>query len=436
MGKNDDAWQNVFNNLNLLEKINDNGFIYITADELKENSGSHREPRLMAKQDTLSSRPTIFRKHNLAIFPVDNGRYIIFKDDTQQSYYSYSASLDNTLITEYIPRTDILNFKTLQLSTVTSESQAIDYAYLISLLRTFTNEPDLFLTIRGRLRSTKFDFSLPGCDHRVNVSGVQIEVDAGFESRDKIYVLEAKIGKRDDFHIRQLYYPYRDWSIRTDKEVVPIFVIYTNGIFYLTEFKFGDKFGELEVVRSQGFVINEPARQIINLNELIKTVPVASEEPRGVPYPQANDLDKVIDLVTNLEEDILNTKELISAFFDFDERQGDYYANAAIYLGFLKRDDDRGNTFELTPLGETLRYYNNRNQRNLLLLKQILTKPTFNTLIHDLIRLDRNLERLSIAHMVDIIEANTTLSGDTLRRRASTVKRWLQWICDNVEFEI
>ncbi|MDV4343297.1 hypothetical protein HL657_09000 [Methanoculleus sp. YWC-01] len=435
MGKNDDAWQNVFNNLNLLEKINNNGFVYVTADELKENSGNHREPRLMAKQDTLNSRPTIFRKHNLSIFPVDNGRYIIFKDDTQQSYYSYSASLDSTLITEYIPRADIQNFKTLRLSTVTSESQAIDYAYLISLLRTFTNESDLFLTIRGRLRSTKFDFSLPDCDHRVNVSGVQIEVDAGFESRDRIYVLEAKIGKRDDFHIRQLYYPYRDWSIRTDKEVVPIFVIYTNGIFYLTEFKFGDRFGELEVVRSQGFVVNEPVRQSINLGELIKTVPVVSEEPQGVPYPQANDLDKVIDLVTNFEEDPLNTKELISTFFDFDERQGDYYANAAIYLGFVKRDDDRRNTFELTPLGETLRHYNNRNQRNLLLLKQILAKPTFNTLIHELIRLDCNLDRLSIAHMADVIEANTTLSGDTLRRRASTVKRWLQWICENIELQ-
>jgi len=436
MGKNDDAWQNVFDKLNLLKKINDNGFVYVTADELKEYSGSHREPRLMAKQDTLSSRPTIFRKHNFSIFPVDNGRYIIFKDDTQQSYYSYSASLDSTLITEYAPEADIQNFKTLQLSTITSESQAIDYVYLISLLRTFTNEPDLFLTIRGRLRSTEFDFYLPDCDHRVNVSGVQIEVDAGFESRDKIYVLEAKIGKRDDFHIRQLYYPYRDWSIRADKEVVPIFVIYTNGIFYLTEFKFGDRFGELEVVRSQGFVVNVPARQIINLSELIKTVPVASEEPRGVPYPQANDLDKVMDLVTNFEEDTLNTKELISAFFDFDERQGDYYANAAIYLGFLKRDDDRENTFELTPLGETLRHYNNRNQRNLLLLKQILAKPTFNVLIKDLIRPDCNLNRLSDDSIITVVAAKTPLSGQTVGRRASTVKRWLQWICDNIEFEI
>lgn len=434
MGKNDEAWKNIFKNLNLWDKINKDGFVYVTADELKVNSGNHREPRLMAKQDTLSSRPTVFKRYNLSMFPVDNGRYIVFKDVTQRSYYSYGPLLEDTLITEYVPKADVQNFKTLQLSTISSESQAIDYAYLISLLKTFTNEPNLFLTIRGRLRSNAFDFHLPDCNHRVNVSGVQIEVDAGFESPDKIYILEAKIGKRDDFHIRQLYYPYRDWSIRTDKEVIPIFVNYTNGIYYLTEFRFGDEFGKLEIVQSRGFVVNEPVKQIIKFSEFVKTAPVAGE-PQDVPYPQANDLDKVIDIVTSFEEHTLNTKELISLYFDFDERQGDYYANAAIYLGFLKRDDDRGNKFELTPLGETLRHYNNRNQRNLLLLKQILVMPTFNTLVHDLIQLDCNLERLSIAHIAEVIDANTALSGDTLGRRASTVKRWLQWICDNIEFQ-
>jgi hypothetical protein len=388
----------------------------------------------MAKQDTQSSRPAIFKQNNLSIFPVDNGRYIIFKDDDLKSYYSYDSSLDDTLITEYTPKADIHNFKTLQLSNISSESQAIDYAYVISLIKTFTNESELFLTIRGRLRSNEFDFHLPNCDHRVNVSGVQIEVDAGFESPDRVYILETKIGKRDDFHIRQLYYPYRDWSIRTNKQVVPLFVIYTNGIFYLTEFRFGDAFGELQVVKCEAYVVNEPPRQTINLEELIRTVEVAAEEPHDVPYPQANDLDKVIDIVTRFD-DTLNTKESISLYFEFDERQGDYYANAAIYLGFLKRSEDEAKTFVLTPLGRELRRCDNRNQRNLLLLKQILAKPIFNTLILDLIRLDCNLDRLDNAHIAEVVDAKTPLSGQTVGRRASTVKRWLRWICDNVEFE-
>lgn len=59
------------------------------------------------------------------------------------------------------------------------------------------------------------------------------------------------------------------------------------------------------------------------------------QEP-DVPYPQANDLDKVIDIVTNNKAG-LTTKSAIADFFDFEERQGDYYANAAVYLGLLKR---------------------------------------------------------------------------------------------------
>ena len=436
MGKNNTAWNSVFRNLNLLEKINTEGFVYITADELKKHSDNNREPRLMAKQDTLSSRPTIFKKHNLSIFPVANGKYIIFKDGGQRSYYPYASSLDNVLITEYVPKIDIQNFETLQLNAISSESQAIDYANLVSLIKTFTGEPELFLTIRGRLRSNEFKFCLPDRDHHVKVSGVQIEVDAGFESPSKVYILEAKIGKRDDFHIRQLYYPYQDWSIRTEKKVVPIFFTYTNGIIYLTEFKFGNGLGELEIVRSEGFIVNEPVKQIINFRELVEGVQVADEEPQDVPYPQANDLDKVIDTVLHLDDELLNTKESISQFFDFDERQGDYYANAAIYLGFLKHDGERPRKFELTPLGEKLQNCNNRNQRNLFLLKQILVKPTFYVLFQDLISLDCNLDRLSKSRIMEIIDAKSELSGSTLGRRASTVRRWLQWICDNIEFQI
>ena len=89
-----------------------------------------------------------------------------------------------------------------------NESQAIDFAHLTSLLQRFTGEDNLYFTIRGRLYSGQFSFELPSCDHAVDVTGVQIEVDAGFESHSAIFLIEVKVGRREDFHIRQLYYPY------------------------------------------------------------------------------------------------------------------------------------------------------------------------------------------------------------------------------------
>jgi hypothetical protein len=71
--KNDAAWNKVFEDMNLLELIDSEGYVLISATTLKECCG--REPRLMAKQDTLESRPEIFRRNHLVILPTKNGEY-------------------------------------------------------------------------------------------------------------------------------------------------------------------------------------------------------------------------------------------------------------------------------------------------------------------------------------------------------------------------
>ncbi|MDO9033994.1 MAG: hypothetical protein Q7U51_02155 [Methanoregula sp.] len=79
-------------------------------------------------------------------------------------------------------------YQSLDVRNLSSESQALDFAYLVSLLRTFTSEKELNLTIRGRQRSEKFQVAIPGSGHVAEVKGVQIEVDAGYESPERIYL--------------------------------------------------------------------------------------------------------------------------------------------------------------------------------------------------------------------------------------------------------
>ncbi len=430
MPKNEEAWQKVFEHLNIGDRLAKQGFVHVSAEDLKEYG--KREPRLMAKLDTQEMRPKIFRDLALTIFPVTNGEYIIFKDSELKSYYNFNSLLDDTPIEEYNPTRDMSFFQTLSNKKILSESQAIDFAYLVSLLKTFTGEDELYLTIRGRLFSNSFNFTVPQYNHTVEVTKVQIEVDAGYESRDKIYIIEAKVGKRDNFHIRQLYYPFKDWSIKTTKEVVPIFFTYTNGLFYLTQFKFGDNFGDISVVKSQCFIINENPVQSINLKQLLEST-IIEKEPK-VPYPQANDLDKVIDIVTHFVEGELDNKQNIATYFDFDERQGDYYANAAIYLGFLERIEARSGKFKLTDIGNRVANCNNRSQRNLILLKQLLKKPSFNGLFKS-IKTKSDLQSISIDTIESVIRKNTTLTLNTPKRRASTVKSWLSWIYKNMEIQ-
>lgn len=59
------------------------------------------------------------------------------------------------------------------------------------------------------------------------------------------------------------------------------------------------------------------------------------EEPR-IPFPQANSFPRVVDLLGLLVNEEL-TPEQITSVYDFDERQTDYYTNAAIYLGLIKK---------------------------------------------------------------------------------------------------
>jgi len=431
MTQNDDAWGKIFNSLPLLSEIEKNGFVYVSAEQLK-NASDKREPRLLAKQDTSELRPKVFRHNKLSMLPVENGKYIIFKDEHARTYFPIKQILAEIPTEEYKPAKDYRGYQSLDVRSLSSESQALDFANLVSLLKTFTNEKELNLTIRGRQRSEKFPVKIPGANHIAEVNGVQIEIDAGFESPEKIYIFEAKLGRLDDFNIRQLYYPFKDWSSRTCKEIIPLFFVYTNGLFYLLEFRFEEEYGKLHCTRRKCFTVNEPAKLELNLRELLDEI--HTEPEPSVPYPQANDLDKVIDIITNFHSAGLSNKIAIAEFFDFDERQGDYYANAGYYLGLLKRIPDSFE-FELTREGEYIVKSENRSRRNLLLLKQMLKRPSFNEIIRLFESKNRDLGLLNKDMLAPIIQKHIELNDTTARRRASTVMSWLRWMNDNMEFK-
>lgn len=430
--KMNEAWNQVFQTLHLLDTIETKGYVEITATTLKEVG--RREPRLLAKQDTIQSRPDIFKKHHLSILPIKNGEYVIYRDSEIKSYFQYKNIFDEVPWEFYDPSPESDTIETLKIGSISSEFQAIDYANIASLLKTFTNESQLHLTIRGRLHSGNFSLHLPESDHQIVVDGVQIEVDSGYEGQNGIYLIEAKIGKRDDFHIRQLYYPWKEWSEKANKPIIPIFFVYSNGIFYLSKFKFGERFGDLEITELRSFSINEDPKLDVNLEDLLSSVPVDAFEPESIPFPQANDVDKIIDIITLYGED-LRTKDQISEFFEFDERQGDYYANAAVYLDFLQRDPNNTSSFLLTDYGKEIKRCSNRRCRNRLFIIQLLKRPSFRSAIQLLSESGFNPKYLDLADLARIIkENNPRYNLVTSKRRASTVKGWMKWISVNVCF--
>lgn len=144
-----------------------------------------------------------------------------------------------------------------------SEMQHLDYAYAASLIRTFTNDPSLVLTIRGRKYTPEFEFYVG--KQLIGVSSVQTEVDAGYEGKNQIVLIEAKNFNATNIIIRQLYYPYRQWQEHTGKKVVTLFFDKARGadVYSIWQFEFENSknYNSIKLVKSGKFRIRE--RQIL-----------------------------------------------------------------------------------------------------------------------------------------------------------------------------
>ena len=138
--------------------------------------------------------------------------------------------------------------------------QFLDFAYVNSLIRTFIGDPFLVLTIMGRKYTPKFSCRVN--NNILDIESVQTEVDAGYEGKNSIVLIEAKNFSATNVIIRQLYYPFRQWSENTSKKVYTIFFekrrINNENIFYIWQFEFTDKedYNSIHLVKSGRYRIS------------------------------------------------------------------------------------------------------------------------------------------------------------------------------------
>ena len=172
------------------------------------------------------------------------------------------------------------------------------------------------------------------------------------------------------------------------KKIKNVLLCYSNGIYYLTELVFGKNYYDYTINPTSAFVIEEPNAKKINLSELLLQ-PIISPNT-DIPIPQADDLNKIIDLVLMLNTKKSMNKHDVADSFEFDERQGDYYSNAGRYLGFIKKEKQN---YILTELGKKLSSNKSRKERNEILICQILKIDLFNEVISELIKNDLKIDK-------------------------------------------
>lgn len=253
---NNKSWKKISDDYKILEHNFDKSPFSLSATQIKRScqrfkETSEKEVRILCKQDSREDRPDIFVKHNLFLLPIKNGYYSIIKGDgyvdipeIKKEIVVYSSKLDFQLDTTKIGD---------------SEMQHLDYAYAASLIRTFMNDNSLVLTIRGRKYTPAFEFYVG--KQLIKVVGVQTEVDAGYEGKDQIVLIEAKNFSATNVIIRQLYYPFRQWQEHTKKKVVTLFFDKARGedVYSIWQFEFEDpkNYNSILLVKSGKFRIKE-----------------------------------------------------------------------------------------------------------------------------------------------------------------------------------
>jgi hypothetical protein len=207
--KNDIAWKRFFDKHNILQSVFQNNHVIINSNDINE----FREARLMTKFDHKSQLPALFSDNNLSILPISRGAYII------GNFHTFHKLEESDGIP--VSRISFPSFlESINYNDITSESTAINCAFVSDILLDFTGEEKLNPTVSGRMSSSIFNYHINTDKEpfKICVENSQIEIDGGYEGFNSLNIIEAKNYLSKDFLIRQLYYPFRLWAEKITKK--------------------------------------------------------------------------------------------------------------------------------------------------------------------------------------------------------------------------
>jgi len=419
--KNDVEWEKIFDDFNVLEKVEKNGIFEITSDDIKR----YREPRLMTKFDHRINLPSIFCTNKLSILPNSRGSYIIsdFKN------YHKLESINEEF--EYVKFPS--NIQSIDINDIFSETVAVNCAYITSILSDFLGEEILYPTIEGRMSSSTFDFKIESLKSEkiktLTVKNSQIEIDGAYEGVESLALIEAKRDLSEDFLIRQLYYPFRlcKENMSITKKIRPIFFIYSNGLFSLYEYEFSEwsNYNSVRLVKKKNYSIEDREICKEDITNILHKVEIIKESSE-ISFPQANNLARIINICELLTENSLS-REDITMMYDFNARQTSYYTDAGIYLGLIEKNNVKGIIlYSLTSYGEKIMKLNYK-EKQLAFCNSILAHRVFN----DALKYWLKNGKISVGIVAEEMKKsglNRVKSDETFKRRASTIKAWLEWV--------
>ena len=190
-----------------------------------------KEIRILGYQATREQRPEYFIDNNLFIMPASNQEWVVIQGE---GYIDIPE-----IISDPIPVKSKLDFEIESFNVGISEMQYLDFAFVHGITQQFLEDESIELTVRGRKRTPHFNYFVN--DVEVKCEGVQTEVDAGYEGKNSLTLVEAKSSKIKNEIIRQLYFPYRKWLMDINKPVRNVFFQFEEDSKILSFWEYGFK---------------------------------------------------------------------------------------------------------------------------------------------------------------------------------------------------
>jgi len=377
----------------------------------------------MAKFDHSVNLPDIFRDNDLSILPISRSKYVIGKFDIH-----FEVKYDSEI--EVIPFEFPPGIESIDYTNLYSESSALHCAFNLGIIDDLLGEKTAY-TVSGRMSTESFDFniinSFSNKPYSLKVKNSQCEIDAGFESNNYFVLIEAKNYAIDDFLIRQLYYPYRLWSKKITKKVIPVLMTYSNDIFsfFIYEFSNDKDYNSLQLITQKNYTIAPEEIQRSDVDLVLNNIKVIAEP--DVPFPQADKFERVVDLLSLLLERDL-TKDDITENYEFDRRQTDYYTNAGLYIGLIENYKDsltKKVTFCLTSEGRSI-LHKRPKLKYLDLINKILERQVFYLVFELTLKQGGIPPEDAICKIIS--ENRPDINDTTIKRRYYTVRGWISWI--------
>ena len=423
----DKKWALLNDDYGIVHQVEENGICEISANQINAAQRWHPElkfeARLLVKFDSEAQQPKLFTDYGLSIMPVTRGTYVIglFRPFVQ-------VKAPEKVETVKIPQR--VNLESLQPNLLFNEGMSLNYADAQGAISDFVGE-EVTATAVSRMSSGDWSYKLRSGKGRfvsLDVHQSQIEIDAGYESASNVILFEAKNKLVEEFNLRQLYFPYRSWRNRVRKDVRTVFAAFDKADAYFYEYEFPDpEVFEGRLLRARRYVVEPDEITKREVAALFHSTEIGPEPE--ITFPQADSATRVIDVIDSVvsasESGVLVDAQYIKELYGFRRRQGNYYADAAAYLGYL--DVDRANRNVYLPNGAGIRFSQlSRRERDLDFCKALFSKPIFHRAFLDYFALNT----VPTLHQIELYihYMRPEYSRVTEHRRAQTVKAWIEWV--------